>query len=423
MSVSDGSRGIRTIRTPEARQFVRRIVLLLAMLMSGGLMIFPRIPLLAAVFALSFLLISPAEMVRREMSRIWLFLLAVLVIVLIGGEGFHLSATAVRFANFFAVLPLIAIYLLLHRRTLADDLFPLLQLMSIQALITVFLAKFTPGLFQPVQINETTYNTILFLFTFHRSMDLPGLIDRPDGFFFEPGVLQLYLNICLYIALFVKKKPFHVGLALAGVLSTQSTTGAIIAVALLIAAYFRRLRDAALNEKMLILIFAPFLIMPFIWFMIDNIDEKFYGIFRGSRWAREYDLYTGIRVALERPLTGIGFDYQRYFDFAQHFGYLESELDLRTISERPNSNGIATLFYSVGFPLSFVFLWGLFKQRFFADRWLFFMLIVLSMSAEALILTPFPLMLIYSGLLISRRTASVPGQVLHLPLHSHSVRA
>jgi hypothetical protein len=392
---------------PVAQQWARRAVLFLGILMSGGLLIFSRPALLIGLVALSFLLINPVAIFRREFSRIWILLLLVGAVSSIGAGVLAIEPLAIRYSNFVAGIFMLALYIERDRNQFAADLVPILALMSVQALLTVALAETVPGLFSQFQINDATYNTIFYIFTYHSFIDDPSLIQRPDGFFFEPGVLQLYLNIYLYIALFMLRRPGHIVLALAGVISTQSTTGIVIAVGLLGVAYFRHLKVAKLNEKLLVLVLAPLMIVPFVFLAIDNVNEKFYGITAGSSWAREFDLYTGMRVAFEYPLTGIGFDYQRYFDVASRVAYLETRLDTATITERPNSNGIATLFYSIGFPLGLVFLWGMFRQRFFATKHVMFVLLFLSLMAEALIFTPFPLMILYSGLLVGRRARAV----------------
>ncbi len=64
------------------------------------------------------------------------------------------------------------------------------------------------------------------------------------------------------------------------------------------------------------------------------------------------------------------------------------------------------MFYSIGFPLGLVFLWGMYRQRFFATKHVMFVLLFLSLMAEALIFTPFPLMILYSGLLVGRRSTA-----------------
>jgi hypothetical protein len=135
--------------------------------------------------------------------------------------------------------------------------------------------------------------------------------------------------------------------------------------------------------------------------MSYNVTEKLYGAMSGSAEAREYDLRTGLRVTMEKPFTGIGFDYEKYFDIAGRVGFREADLSRENITERTNTNGLVVLLFSVGIPLALVFFYGMLRQRLFRPRLLFGALIMLSLVSESLSLSPFVLMVTFSGLLIA----------------------
>lgn len=405
MSAGVGTR--LTVRSQRTRDGLRRIVLFLAILMSGGNLIIPRLPLLLLVLTLPFLIVSPVQLVRRETQRIWLVLVAVAVLAL-AGSGFHIESVATRFANFLAALAILAMYFQEDRRAVARDLFFILPWMAIQALLTVVLALLTPSLFTPLQVGDTGYQTIGLVFTYHQFIETSSMFHRPDGFFFEPGVFQMYLNLYLYLALFVFARTPHRILAVIAVLSTQSTTGVVLAMVLVGAFYLARFGTAGRLERIVVLSIGILMTVPLAVVATQNVNEKVYGMQHGSAWAREYDLYTGLAVAAEHPITGIGFDYERYFEIAARVGYLETRLDARTIAERPNSNGIATLFYTLGFPMGLLFLWSLYNQRILAYRPVVFVLFILSLSSEALAFTPFIMLFVFSGLLLVKRPAAAP---------------
>ena len=374
--------------------------------MSGGLMIIPRAPVLVVVVVACFVLRNPLRLFRPEFLLIWLLLMAVAGVVLIGGESLQIEPMIVRYANFVAGLALLLVYLDERRSTLANDLHPILKLMAFQAIATPFAYLFLPTYFFTVTIFDIDYQTFYFLFTFHEFQDYGALLKRPDGFFFEPGVFQIYLNVFLFICLFVREqKPFDIALATFAVLATQSTTGVIILVIQFTVAYFIWLRTADRGQKLGVFVFVPIMLMPLAGYMTYNVTEKFYGVLSGSAEAREYDLRTGINVALEQPWTGIGFDYEKYFDMASRVGYREAELSRENITERGNTNGIVVLFYSIGFPLAIIFLLGLFRQRLFKPGLLMAMVAALSLISESLSFTPFFLMLTFSGLLIQPHRA------------------
>lgn len=405
--------GAGFIANPVLRKRLRQVALLAAMLISGGLLIFPREPLLAVVLAACFTLKNPLEMFRAEFAGIWFLLLAVAAVVLIGGESFQLMPMVTRYANFFAGLALLMVYVDERRSTLADDLYWILKLMAIQAILTPVMVIAFSQFFTTFRVNDTIYHSLLYIFTYHEFQDFGLLFKRPDGFFFEPGVFQIYLNAFLFICLFVRQQRlFDIGLAALAVVATQSTTGAVILVLQFAAAYLLWLKTANRRQKLGVFVFVPIMLLPLGAYMTYNVTEKFWGAMSGSAEAREYDLRTGLRVTMEKPFTGIGFDYEKYFDVAGRVGYREADLSRENITERSNTNGLVVLLFSVGIPLALVFFYGILRQRLFKPRLLFGGLIMLSLVSESLSLSPIMLMVTFSGLLIAPRRvrALIPGR-------------
>ncbi|MEM7689144.1 MAG: O-antigen ligase family protein [Pseudomonadota bacterium] len=400
------------VTNPAVRRRLRQIALLAGILMSGGLLLIPREPVLVIVVATCFILKNPLRLFRPEFALIWMVLFAVAGVVLIGGESFQLTPMIIRYANFFAGLTLLLVYIDERRSTLADDLYPILKLMAFQAILTPIAFILFSRYFFSVRVFDTEYTTFYFLFTFHEFQDYGAMFKRPDGFFFEPGVFQIYLNVFLFICLFVRRQsPVDIAIATAAVLATQSTAGVVIMLVQFAYAYFVWLRTADRSQKLGVFVFVPIMLLPLAAYMSYNVTEKFYGALSGSAEAREYDLRTGISVALEQPLTGIGFDYEKYFDIASRVGYREAQLSKENITERGNTNGIVVLFYSLGIPLALVFLTGLFRQRLFRPGLLMGALAALSLISESLSLTPFFLMLLFSGLLIQpKRVTDIFGK-------------
>ncbi|MDY7096632.1 MAG: hypothetical protein SXU28_00695 [Pseudomonadota bacterium] len=400
------------ISSPVVRQRMRQIALLAGILISGGILLIPREPLLVIVLGLCFALKNPLRLFGPEFAFIWMILFAVAGVVLIGGESFQTVPMIIRYANFFAGLALLLVYIDERRSTLSDDLYPILKLMAFQAVLTPVAYIFLSGYFSTVRVFDTEYQTLLYIFTFHEFQDFGATFKRPDGFFFEPGVFQIYLNVFLFIALFVRKRsPFDIALATLGVLATQSTTGVIILILQYSVAYLSWLRTADRSQKLGVFVFVPIMLLPLGAYMTYNVTEKFYGQLSGSAVAREYDLRTGINVALEQPWTGIGFDYERYFDVASQVGYREAELSRENITERGNTNGIVVLLYSLGFPLALLFLLGMLRQRLFRPGLLMAALAMLSLISESLSFTPFFLMLTFSGMLVQpQRVTSFLGR-------------
>lgn len=396
--------------SPTTRQLLRRAALFVGFLLSGGMLNINRAALLAILVVLVFMLRSPFNLVRRELVGVWIVVAVVFAVALIGGGDFNVGANAVRLANFIAAALLLLIYIDEPRDLLAIDAYPLLKLFSFQAIVTVAVAVVAPGLFQPLEVNDTVYSTILMIFTFHVTLDDATRFIRPDGFFWEPGVLQIYLNLFLFISLFILKRYRDAALAAFAVLLTQSTSGVIIAGMLIGWAYWQHLRIAGRTQKIFAAILAPALLIPTAGVVYLNVQDKLTGEYRGSAFARQYDAITGFRIALAHPLTGIGFDYDRYYQESEIYGYREVDLDDRTLTERGNSNSFSATFAALGFPIGLLFVFGLVRQRFFVARLPFAALMIVSLIGEALLLTPFFLMFVFSAFLIptaspSRRSA------------------
>jgi hypothetical protein len=391
---------------------LRRIVLFCAMLMSGGWLLFPRLPLLA-VFVVAYLLLRGRRLtIDRRLLPVLGLLAVILVVSLLRDSGAGIVAIFIRFANFAAGLLLLDLYLRAGAEAFRSDLFSITRIMAWQALATVALAAAAGPLFLSIDVNGTTYHTFLLVANYHTMLEDAGPLVRPDGLFYEPGVFQLYLNLCLYLALYVYRRAGHALLALAAVLSTQSTTGLVIAL-MLCGVYAVRyyINCGSLRVRAVRFLAATLLAVPLVGFVGANVVDKVTGDARGSFWSRQYDLLTGVNVILENPLAGIGFEYPAYTAAAARLGYGETALEDRITTDRGNTNGIVFLLYSIGIPLALPFLFGMFRQNLLAHRGLVGVLLFLSLLSESVVFTPFFLALMCSGMLMRHKPVTV-GQVV-----------
>lgn len=392
--------------TPRHHTLLRRVSLFLTLLMSGGLLIFPRLPLLMAILLLCLAISGDVRRVRRELLPVVGVLAGILLLTLLRPQAFEVVATLTRYANFVAALALLGVYLRSPQGSLWGDLMAMLPWIAVQAVLTTVLAALAPSLFMTVNVNDTNYQTLLLVFTYHVFLEDSTALPRPDGFFFEPGVFQIYLNLYLYLALFVFRKPQHAALAIVAVLCAQSTTGLLVMLLMLAYAALRELRAVSLRRKLAVTALALILAAPLLGVTVNNLESKTEGENRGSAWAREYDLLTGVGVIGAHPLIGIGFNYSDYYREAQQYSFADTALSEDHLEQRGNSNGLVTLFYSLGIPLGLLFLAGLYRQRLFPHRLLFGTCMMLCLFGEALALSPFFLFLIFSGLATTPRGAT-----------------
>ncbi len=388
--------------------WLRRVALFGAMLISGGLMLFPRQPILALVIVLCLFITHDRLPTWRRMWPLFMLLAAILLVTLVRPGPVSIPSLVSRFSNYLAALLLLQVYLRAPVLSLAQDLRVLLMPMAWQAIATVVLAQLVGELFVTLAIGQMRYLTLLGLFNYHVTIDGLTTFVRPDGFFFEPGVFQIYLNLYLYLALFVFRQPLQAALAVVAVLCTQSSTGLIICLILLGGALVRHLSGSTLSRKLSVLLLALVLAPPLLYLGYDNINDKLFGTAQGSSWAREYDLFTGLNIIAENPWLGIGFEVERYLAASGRLGFEDTLLTSTQLEERPTSNGVVQVFYSLGIPLGLVLVVGAFRQKLFRHRILIGLWLVLSMFGEALFFTPFFLFIVFSAFLVLPGTRRQP---------------
>lgn len=395
---------------------MRKLILLVAFSISGGLPLFPRDLVLVVLILLCLAHCGWRPEFRRDSWKVYLFLLAFVAVSLIRPGEIRIESIVSRLLHFGAAVLLLQIYLRDSYGRFIDDFAAILRWMSIQAIATVILAAIAPGLFSEVTIGEQTYMTLLYVFNFHSETEALGGLVRPDGFFFEPGVFQIYLNLYLYIALHMMRNMKASALALVAVVATQSTTGILIALILMGAALVRAFREHKGKRRILAVALAVLIAPPLAWVSYANINEKFYGSGQGSSWARAYDFYTGLNIIAAYPALGIGFDVDRYLQASSKLGYA-SELTIEQEEERTTSNGLLQMFFTIGIPLGGVLLLCIFYQRIFPHRWLIAPLLLMSFSGEALVFTPFFTFILFSALVNEPRRSMGPVRLEQAPAH------
>lgn len=398
------TKSIQDIKVGSGRHaIIRRSALFLSILLSGGMLVLPRIPILILVVFLGLLAARFRVVTLRRIWPVFLLISFVLLVTLVRPGPLHFESFIIRYANFFCAIVLLNTYLIAPKSALVDDLNMILRWMAWQAVVTVVLAHTLGFLFTTVNYLDTSFKTILLVFNYHVLFENSTGLYRPNGFFYEPGVLQIYLNIYLYLVLFVSKNYRQAILAGAAVFLTQSTTGILIAMILIGVAFLKQISKGSFGSKLSTIVFALMVVPPAVFLGYNNVSEKLFGEAQGSSWAREYDFYTGLNVISNYPLLGIGFDHQRYLTVAGRLSYTDTNLSAESLTDRTTSNGLIYLFYSLGIPLAFIFIIGIFRQTFFQHRLLIGLLLILSLFGQAIVFTPFILMIIFSAFIFPRK--------------------
>ena len=252
-----------------------------------------------------------------------------------------------------------------------------------------------------------TYNYLFYYASDEISLSVMNLFGvdfcRNQGLFWEPGVLQVYLNLFFFLEAFIYKRNRWLLLTGFVILGTYSTTGILILIVQLLFLLFQKFKE---NKLFLPVIFLSFI--PIYFITSINIDEKFRGNRVFSFQKRLFDLTQPIFIALSHPLTGVGLDLDQFQKLRYEF-YIDAE-SLELINETlgvslkgagtsaGSANSLTFLLAAMGFPTAILFVFMFLKQKIINDkRFLFFIIVFASVMAEPLFLRPFFFIFIVSG--------------------------
>ena len=120
-----------------------------------------------------------------------------------------------------------------NKKLFVRHLFLVLKIIMFHALINFLIYPFVNSQLVEISNNRyschTFYNLFFYLKYTHGFSDLGVELVRNQGVFWEPGVLQIFLNLLLFIILFVeKKKGVIYWLTILTILTTVSSTGYLI---------------------------------------------------------------------------------------------------------------------------------------------------------------------------------------------------
>jgi len=229
--------------------------------------------------------------------------------------------------------------------------------------------------------------SLFFIFNSSTTAKLKGIsFVRNPGIFWEPGILQIAGNLLFYLFFFEKIKSHLIDkiVTIIVILSTFSTTGYII-MSIQILIYLIQNRK---NRKYIILY--VIFIMPIVLFnLMDKINNRNE---YGSFYFRLYDINVGLKIILNNPLLGIGYNFNSYLDSISSFNSIANSQVIRA-----NSNSIIQLYVYFGLVIGSLFLFYLYKQKIFTYKKLVFIIILFSLMSEPLLFTYFIQILFLSG--------------------------
>ena len=258
-------------------------------------------------------------------------------------------------------------------------------------------------------ISSQHHDSLVYNYLFYYSpksasaLNLFGIdLQRNAGIFWEPGILQIYLNILFFLELtyFNKNKSLLI-LIILTIVSTYSTTGLFLLMLQIV--YFSQ-KEYKRFSRLVILVLIT---LPLYFLFNFNLSDKIYGQKSSSFQKRLIDLTQPFYIAVENPLTGIGLDLDSFQKEREEF-YINSNLNdalfdyglqqnLET-SSKGSTNSIMYILAGMGFPTTILFLYMLIKQQIVRrNRLLWMSIILISVMSEPLLLRPFFFIFIVSG--------------------------
>ncbi|MAZ54836.1 MAG: hypothetical protein CMP55_03425 [Flavobacteriales bacterium] len=287
-----------------------------------------------------------------------------------------------------------------NKKLFIDHLYFVLKLILIHSLISFFIYPFVkPFIFE---ISNSRYDCYTFLNLFFylkntHSLSVVGIdFVRNQGIFWEPGVLQIFLNLLLFIIAFIKKKKgLLFWITVLAILTTFSTTGLVVMFIQLLLSFGSEVKKN--------IFFLPFTILSiFLLYNITkkNVSDKLHGSGQYSFQARLFDLVQPFYMVSQNPMTGVGLDDEKFIKIRQNpsFSLSLKTIDFTNVKEKGSTNSIMFFLAAAGIPFTLLILLMLYFQNFIIEKrkW-FFIFIFISLMTEPIMLRPFFLTFVMSG--------------------------
>lgn len=378
-------------------------ILLCIFLQSLGIRFFSGIGI---VFSIVIMLLSLKSLIRFK-KRDW-YLLSLLLLFLIINKIFNSSFDISKFVYQVILILEVFLFLRLYKNSqqLTRDFYSTLLLFFIHSLVGVAIYLLIPSLFRPVVYGNTPYLTFLNIFFLHFVQG----VSRNTSLCWEPGLLQLLMNMLLFLSIKYNKSVIQLLLIITVILSTNSTAGFII----LSLNYFYFLHKTYRERKSLIpiLITSTLALLP-ISFIINNISNKIGGE-NTSGLARYRDYLIGFNLIKEKPILGHGLFDGKYLLTKKYVIRIEQQIFTQEYLDSVGdmsagfTNGLLGLISWYGIPVGCLCYYYLFKNKFvnetFWGRMLFFMIVIFTLISEPITYTSFFLLFPISYFLFRNET-------------------
>jgi len=392
------------------------ILISLLILSSGGLLFVFNRNICYAIFLGALLLavlFSKDKLKTREVYSALLTSFTILFLFYINYIFAISTQTINKYAYYFIVCTVSILTLLYFRNNKKKDIFInrlyfVLKIVLFHAGLNFFAYFFIKNNLSTISSISNDYETFFNIFFYVPKKCLVSVFGlefcRNQGLFWEPGILQAFLNILFFLEAFIIKKSKALLIIIGFViLTTYSTTG----LSILLLQGIVYIHNEFKKNKLLFLLIVSALI-PIYLILQVNVQDKVQGEKEASFQKRFFDLTQPFYIALENPITGIGLDSEQFQKLREEFYFTSSTLDYIhnqtglglkvSVTDKGSSNSIMFLLAATGFPTTILFIYMFFKQQIIKDkRWLWMIIIIISVMSEPLLLRPFFFIFIVSG--------------------------
>ncbi len=315
---------------------------------------------------------------------------------------------------FHLLTVLITIFVLFHfinnrsKNIFLERLYFILKIIAFHSFLNFIFFFFVKNNLTTITATYHECQTFQYLFFYTTDKSLIEVLGiefcRNQGLFWEPGILQSFLNILFFLEAFVFKRSKKMLILIVFlILTTYSTTGiALLLLQLFIYSY------SQFKSSKLIPILVLIFIIPIYFIFKANMYDKMKGENEYSFQKRLFDLTQPIFIAIENPLTGIGLDLLQFQKLRKEFYISDNALitvnnifgtEVKVeISDKGSSNSIMFLLAATGFPTTMILLYMFLNQKLITHKkWLLMIVLIISVMSSPLLLRPFFFIFICSG--------------------------
>jgi hypothetical protein len=399
-------------------KYTDNLLVLLLVFTGGGLLFVFNRNLMYYVFTamLVIILLLNFYKLKRELTNSIVFTTISILSLFIINFFFAVSEQSLDKYLYYLTVILSSVLFYVHFKNNRGNQIFLLRLNFILKIIFLHaLVNFIAYFFvndQLFEINSEYYSCKTYNYLFYYASDEINLsvmnlfgveFCRNQGLFWEPGVLQIYLNLFFFLQAFILKQNRWLLLIGFVILGTYSTTGILILIGQLVYLFIQRFNE---NKLFLPIIFLSFIPIYFVFSI--NVEEKLRGNRVFSFQKRLFDFTQPLFIAASHPLTGVGLDLDQFQKLRYEF-YIDTE-SLELINETlgvslkaagtsaGSANSITFLIAAMGFPTGLLFVFMFLRQKIINEyRLIFYFIVFTSVMAEPLFLRPFFFVFIISG--------------------------